>query len=56
LRSDTALRHGYRGLPDIEYPVHDRTATVTTCRAHLFQSAENQSRRGTRRVGRDRRL
>ena len=31
LRSDTALRHGYRGLPDIEYPFHDRAATVTTC-------------------------
>jgi hypothetical protein len=25
----------YRGLPDIEYPFHDRAATVTTCSASI---------------------
>ncbi|HZV85901.1 MAG TPA: integrase core domain-containing protein [Candidatus Binatus sp.] len=32
----------YTGLPDIDYPLHDKTIVVTRCRAHLSRSQENQ--------------
>src|SRR5579872_875340 len=28
----------YRGLPDIDYPLHDRAATVTTCGRVCFNN------------------
>jgi putative transposase len=28
---DTASSRPYNGLPDLDYPFHDKTITVTTC-------------------------
>ena len=37
----------YRGLTDLDYPLHDWTATVTL-RAHLLQGPQDQSQPGFR--------
>jgi hypothetical protein len=33
----------YTGLPELDYPFHDKTVAATNVRAHPLQSAENQS-------------
>ena len=42
----------YKGLPDLDYPFHDKIVTVTTCGRILLQSRENQSQHRLRRPAR----
>ena len=42
-------RRSYRGLPELDYPLHDKAVTVDHLRPHLLQQAEDQSQPGLRR-------
>jgi hypothetical protein len=42
----------YRGLPDIDYPLHDKAATVTTGGRICFNNQKIQSKSGVRRPDR----
>ena len=41
----------YTGLPDIDYPLHDKTIVVTRC-AHLSGQEKNQPQHSLRRTSR----